>query len=65
VEDASSSFHSEGEKAAELDSAGFLIYRNRESLVECRKAALISCSVEPNNEKVDSLTWREVPHFKT
>jgi hypothetical protein len=56
VEDASSSLHSEGEKVAELDSAGFLTYHNKGSLAECRKAALISCSVEPNNEKVDGLT---------
>jgi len=57
VEDASNSLHSEGEKAAELDSTGFLPYHNRESLTECRKTADISCStVEPNNQKVGSLT---------
>jgi len=43
VEDASNSLHSEGEKAAELNVAGFLTYHNRESLAECRKAADISC----------------------
>jgi hypothetical protein len=52
VEDASISLHIEGEKAAELDSAGFLTCHNRESLAERRKAADISCStVEPNYEK--------------
>lgn len=57
MEDASNSLHSEGEKSAELDAAGFLTYHNRESLAECRKAADVSCStVEPNNENLGSLT---------
>ena len=53
MEDASNSLHSEGDKAAELDSAVFLTYHNRENLAECRKAADISCTVEPNKEKFD------------
>jgi len=49
MEDASNSFHSKGEKAAELDSTGFFPYHNRECLAECRKAADICSTVEPNN----------------